>query len=268
MDDLNIRRLEIVSIARVQGRVNVDELAERFQVTPQTIRKDLNELCDQRLLSRVHGGAVVASGVENVGYEARRIIAQEEKRAIGLAAAALIPNNSSLFINIGTTTEEVAKALLDHEGLLVITNNINVATTLYRHPRIDVIITGGPVRRGDGAVTGGAAVDFIRQFKVDHAIIGASALDETGALLDYDYREVRVSQAIIENARQVMLVSDRLKFERAAPMRIGHISQVDTFVTDELQSTATAELCRAHGVRVVEAKTRLPEVAEVEAGGK
>jgi DeoR family glycerol-3-phosphate regulon repressor len=266
MDDLNVRRLEILSIARVQGRVNVDELATRFEVTPQTIRKDLNELCDQRLLSRVHGGAIIASGVENVGYEARRIIAQEEKRAIGVAAAALIPNNSSLFINIGTTTEEVARALLDHEGLLVITNNINVATILYRHPRIDVIITGGPVRRGDGGIIGGAAVDFIRQFKVDHAVIGASAIDDTGALLDYDYREVRVSQAIIENARQVMLVSDRLKFERSAPVRIGHISQVDIFVTDELSSAPMAELCRTHGVKVVEAKMRVldPDRRETE----
>ena len=254
MDDLNFRRLEILAIARAQGRVNVEDLALRFEVTPQTIRKDLNELCDQRLLSRVHGGAVIASGVENVGYEARRFIAQDEKRAIGVAAAALIPNNSSLFINIGTTTEEVARALVDHEGLLVITNNLNVATLLYRHPRIDVIVTGGPVRRGDGGIIGGAAVDFIAQFKVDHAVIGASAIDETGALLDYDYREVRVSQAIIANSRHVILVSDRLKFERSAPVRIGHISQVDVFVTDELSSAPMAELCRMHGVRVVEAR--------------
>jgi DeoR family glycerol-3-phosphate regulon repressor len=261
MDDLNVRRLEIVSIARVQGRVNVDELAERFEVSPQTIRKDLNELCDQRLLSRVHGGAIIASGVENVGYEARRFIAQAEKRAIGEAAAQVIPNNTSLFINIGTTTEEVARALLDHEGLLVITNNINVANILYRHPRIDVIVAGGPVRRSDGGIIGGAAVDFISQFKVDHAVIGTSAIDEEGALLDYDYREVRVSQAIIGNARQVILVSDRLKFERSAPVRIGHISQVDVFVTDQLISAPIAELCRTHGVRVIEATPSANEEA-------
>ena len=260
MDDLNLRRQEILAIARAQGRVNVEELAGRFAVTPQTIRKDLNELCDQRLLSRVHGGAVIASGVENVGYEARRFVAQEEKRAIGAAAARLIPNNTSLFINIGTTTEEVARSLLDHEGLLVITNNINVANILYRHPRIEVIVAGGPVRRSDGGIIGGAAVDFIRQFKVDHAVVGTSAIDEEGALLDYDYREVRVSQAIMGNARQVILVSDRLKFERSAPVRIGHISQIDVFVTDQLVSAPIAELCRTHGVRVVEA--RPPESEE------
>lgn len=254
MEDLSLRRQEILAIARAQGRIGVEDLAARFAVTPQTIRKDLNELCDQRLLSRVHGGAVIASGVENIGYEARRFIAQDEKRAIGAAAAKLIPNNTSLFVNIGTTTEEVARCLLDHEGLLVITNNINVANILYRHPRVEVIIAGGPVRRSDGGIVGGAAVDFIRQFKVDHAVIGTSAIDEEGALLDFDYREVRVSQAIIGNARQVILVSDRLKFERSAPVRIGHISQVDVFITDQLVSAPVAELCRTHGVRIVEAR--------------
>lgn len=252
---LNSRSQEILNLARAQGRVSVDELAARFGVTPQTIRKDLNELCDERLLSRVHGGAIITSGVENVGYEARRFIAQQEKRAIGAATAKLIPNDSSLFINIGTTTEEVARALLDHDGLLVITNNINVATMLYRHPRIEVIVAGGPVRRSDGGIIGGAAVDFISQFKVDYAVIGASAIDEKGSLLDFDYREVRVSQAIIQNARHVALVADRLKFERSAPVRIGHISQIHTFVTDQLSSEPLAELCRTHDVRVIETGT-------------
>ncbi len=253
MNSLTARQHDILGLARAQGRVSVDELAARFDVTPQTIRKDLNDLCDQRVLSRVHGGAIVASGVENVGYEARRFIAQDEKRAIGAAAAAIVPHGSSLFVNIGTTTEEVARALLDHQDLLVITNNINVATLLYRHPRIDVIIAGGPLRRADGGVIGGAAVDFVRQFKVDYAVIGASALDQDGTLLDYDYREVRVSQAIIENARQVILVADRLKFDRTAPVRLGHLADIDVFVTDALPSPEVAELCATHGVRVIEA---------------
>ena len=180
----------------MHGRVSVDDLAVRFDVTPQTIRKDLNDLCDLHLLSRVHGGAMVSSGVENLGYGARRQIASAEKRAIGEAAAKLIPNNSSLFLNIGTTTEEVARALRNHEGLLVITNNLNIATLLYAHPKIEVIVAGGPVRRSDGGVIGGAAVDFIKQFKVDFAVVGTSAIDPQGALLDYDFREVKVSQAI------------------------------------------------------------------------
>lgn len=246
------RQREILALARVQGRVSVDGLAEKFSLTPQTIRKDLNDLCGRRLLSRIHGGAVITSGIENIAYEARRLIAADEKRAIGLAAAALIADGSSLFINIGTTTEEVAQALTSHKDLLVITNNLNVARMLYPCTGFDVVVAGGPVRRSDGAVIGTAAVDFIRQFKVDSAVIGASAIDEDCALLDFDYREVLVSQAIIENARRVILVADRLKFSRSAPVRIGHISQVQTFVTDHLPSHRLRSICSQHSVKVIE----------------
>jgi DeoR family glycerol-3-phosphate regulon repressor len=252
MQPASSRQREILALARVQGRVSVDGLAGKFEVTRQTIRKDLKDLCEQRLLNRVHGGAIIASGIENMAYEARRLIAAHEKRAIGAAAAALIPSQSSLFINIGTTTEEVARALASHEDLLVITNNLNVARTLYPYPSFDVIVAGGPVRRSDGAVVGAAAVDLIRQFKVDTAVIGTSAIDEEGALLDFDYREVRVSQAIIENARQVVLVADRLKLERTAPVRIAHISQIQVFVTDHLPSARLRAICAEHSVQVIE----------------
>ncbi len=221
-------------------------------MTPQTIRKDLNDLCDRRLLSRVHGGAIVTMGVRNLTYEARRFVAAEEKKAIGRAAAALIPSGSSLFINIGTTTEEVARALSDHEDLLVITNNLNVATLLYRHPRIELIMAGGPVRQADGAVIGSAAVDFVRQFRVDYAVIGASAIEEDGTLLDFDYREVQVARAIIDNARQIILVADRSKLERTAPVRIGSMSEVDTFVTDTVSSPELRNVCQREQVELIE----------------
>ena len=251
-DPLAPRQQEILDLARAAGRVMVDEMAARYDVTPQTIRKDINDLCERRLLLRVHGGAVVSSGVENLSYEARRVLAQGEKQAIGAAAAALIPDKASLFINIGTTTEEVARALRGHQDLLIITNNLNVAMQLYNVPRFEVIIAGGPVRHADGGVIGTAAVEFVQQFKVDIAVIGGSAIDEDGTLLDFDYREVRVAQAIIENARKVILVADRTKFERTAPIRIGHISDIDIFVTDRLTSKSFAAVCAAAGVQVVE----------------
>jgi DeoR family transcriptional regulator, glycerol-3-phosphate regulon repressor len=260
MQPLNDRQNDIIALARTLGRVTVEDLAARFEVTPQTIRRDLNELCDRRVLTRTHGGALISSSVENLSYEARRFIAADAKRAIGAAAAALIPNESSLFINIGTTTEEVAAALTSHSDLRVITNNLNVALTLYRHPTIEVIVAGGPVRRSDGAVIGSAAVDLIRQFKVDTAVIGASALDEDGSLLDFDALEVNVSRAIIENARRVMLVCDRMKLERAAPVRIGHMSQIHAFVTDRLESPALRRVCAMYDVQVIEARPgRSPE---------
>ena len=252
MGTLSRRQTEIMALVREAGRVAVDDLAERFTVTPQTIRRDLNELSDHRLLTRVHGGAMVASGTENLAYEARRLVAQPHKRLIGEAAARLIPPGSSLFINIGTTTEEVARALAGHDGLLVITNNLHVAAELYRHRAIEVVVAGGAVRRADGGIVGAAAVEAIRQFRVDTAVIGTSAIDADGSLLDFDVREVQVSRAIVENARRVVLVADGSKFARAAPVRIAHIAEVDVLVTDRLPPGA-AKLCCLHGVEVVEA---------------
>jgi DeoR family glycerol-3-phosphate regulon repressor len=218
---LSPRHNEIIQMAKDNGRVLVDDLAQHFAVTPQTIRKDLNDLCDQRLLTRIHGGALFPSGIENMEYEARRKIAADEKEAIGLAAARLIPDHASLFINIGTTTEAVSKALLDHDGLMVITNNINVANRMRVYPSIE-------------------------------AVIGASAIDHDGALLDFDFREVKVAQAIIANARHVILVADAMKFERTAPVRIAHLSQVDTFITDRCEMPAIRNICRDSDVNLVE----------------
>ena len=245
------RQSDIIDLAQDLGRVNVEHLAEHFAVTPQTIRKDLNELCDSGMLQRVHGGAILSTRVSNMGYDSRRVIASHEKRRIGIKAASMIPNNCSLFINIGTTTEQVATALINKKNLLAITNNINVVNILMGSPGIEVIIAGGVVRHSDGGVIGEAAGDFIRQFKVDFAIIGVSGIDQDGSLLDFDYREVTVAQAIIENSRHTILVADCMKYERTAPVRMGHISQIDTFITDRPLPDRLAKVCQEDDVSVV-----------------
>ncbi|MEQ8605206.1 MAG: DeoR/GlpR family DNA-binding transcription regulator [Marivibrio sp.] len=247
---LSERRQDILAKARSDGRVTVDGLAGAFRVTPQTIRRDLTDLCRRGLLTRTHGGATPADSVANVDYEERRNLALPEKTRIGLAAAALIPENCSLLINIGTTTEQVARALYDKRRLVVITNNLNVVNILSGSPSKELILAGGVVRQSDGGVVGEAAVDFIRQFKVDWAVIGASALDEDGAVLDFDYREVAVARAILENARRRVLVADRQKFERTAPVRICGLDRIDYFVTDAEPPPRFAAACRRDGVEV------------------
>lgn len=248
---LTARQREIVALASVDGVVGVDELAARYLVTPQTIRRDLNTLCDRGLLARTHGGARPVNSVSNNAYEARKAEAFDEKRRIGLAAASLIAPNTSLILNIGTTTEQVAHAIYDHQDLVVITNNLNVVNILSGSPKKELILAGGVVRQIDGGVVGEAAVEFIRQFRVDLAVIGASALDEDGAVLDFDYREVSVARAIIECARKVMLVFDCTKFQRSATVRICDISQVDFVVTDRAPSGKFLDRCVQEGVEVL-----------------
>ena len=254
---LSERQTEILHRARAAGRVGVEALAADFAVTTQTIRRDLNDLCQNGLLARVHGGAVPAARVANVAYAARRSVAAPEKHAIGRRAAELIPDGCSVIINIGTTTEEVARALAGRRDLVVITNNLNVVGILSGTSDKELILAGGIVRQSDGAVVGDEAVEFIRRFKADFAVIGASALDEDGAILDYDMREVAVARAIVENARRTILVCDRLKFERSAPVRICDVSDIHAFVTDALPPRVFVQACERAGVEIAVA-----EVAE------
>lgn len=244
------RHESILDLVRREGFASIEALARHFAVTPQTIRRDINHLCDEGLLRRYHGGAGLPSSVQNMAYQARQGLLRREKQAIGRLAAAEIPDDAALFINIGTTTEEVAKALMDHRGLRVITNNIHVAATMSPNPDFEVILAGGVVRARDGGIVGEATLDLIHQFKVDFGIIGISGIDADGSLLDFDYREVRVAQAIIANSRRVMLVADHSKFGRHAMVRLGRMVQVDDLVTDAPPPAEMAPMLAEAGVRV------------------
>lgn len=231
-------------MARTDGRVVVEALAERFQVTLQTIRRDLTELADAGLLDRVHGGAVLRVGVSNFGYEDRRRMNDVAKATIGRLCAQAIPNNSSMILNLGTTTEAVARELLNHTNITVVTNNINVANILLPNESCEIMVAGGALRRSDGGLLGDLTMDFIGQFKVDFAVIGVSALDLDGDLLDFDLPEVRVSRAIIRQSRKVFLVTDATKIGRLAPVKLASLSEIDAVFTDHPFPAELADRCK------------------------
>lgn len=244
------RQQQILELVRQRGFMSIEALAEHFSVTPQTVRRDINQLCDRELLQRYHGGAGLPSSVENIAYQARQIHCLEEKRRIAQLTVRHIPNDASLFINIGTTTEEVARALLRHRGLRVITNNLHVASILSQNADFEVIVAGGVVRSRDGGVVGETTIDFLGQFKVDFGIIGISGIDADGSMLDFDHREVRASKCIIANSRQVFLVSDHTKFGRNAMVRLGSMRDLDAFFTDREPPPAIGQLLAESDVRL------------------
>ncbi|SDI62333.1 DeoR/GlpR family DNA-binding transcription regulator [Aliiruegeria lutimaris] len=247
----SFRQTDILELARQQGKVTVDDLVTRFGVTHQTIRRDLTELAEAGKLERVHGGAMLPSGVTNIGYEDRRDLNTNAKGAIAALCAAAIPHDCSVFLNIGTSTEAVARALLQHRNLMVITNNLNVANILVANAEINITVAGGMLRRSDGGLTGALTREVIEQFKVDIAVIGCSALDHDGDLLDFDIEEVHVSQAILRQARQSFLVADHSKFQRTAPARIASLGEIDNFFTDRPLTTSLSRQCRDWGTEVV-----------------
>ena len=245
------RKPEIINMARREGVVTVDHLVEHFGVTPQTIRRDLTELSDSGQLERVHGGAILPSTTVNIGYSERRALNQAMKVDIARLCAKQIPNDCSIFFNIGTTTEAVAVELLRHQGLLVVTNNMNIANILSANTEVEVIVTGGNLRRSDGGLVGDFAKATIQQLRFDYAVIGCSALREDGDILDFDVQEVGVSKTIIRQSDKVLLASDSSKFERKAPARIASMADVDVFVTDRGLPENCANFCREAGTQVL-----------------
>lgn len=226
------RQSGIVELVAKRGFQTIEALAQHFGVTAQTIRRDVNMLASEGRLSRYRGGAGLSSSIENMEYERRQIVNLAAKQRIAARVARDVPNHASLFINIGTTTEQAARALLSHETLRVITNNINVAKILSENEQCSIVMAGGKVRNRDGAITGQLAVQMFEQFHADIGIIGVSGIDKDGGLFDYDLDEVMCTQAIIRNSRRVFLLADHSKFGRPALVRIGNLSQISALYTD------------------------------------
>lgn len=229
----NPRQAGVLDAVREHGSLSVEALAERFGVTLQTVRRDVKLLADAGLLARFHGGVrVPGSTTENIAYRQRQALNQDAKRRIARAVAQAVPHGCSLILNIGTTTEAIARELLQHRGLRVITNNLNVAAILCDAADCELIVAGGSVRQRDRALVGETTVEFMRRFRVDIGLIGISGIEPDGTLRDFDMREVAVARAIVEQSREVWLAADHSKFNRPAMVEVGRLEQVDRVYTD------------------------------------
>jgi DeoR family glycerol-3-phosphate regulon repressor len=249
--DISERQALILERIETLGAVGVEELARDFAMTSQTIRTDLRDLGARGLVARTHGGARRLASAASGSYAERRAVKGEQKRRMGEVAARLIPDHASVTLNIGTTTEMVAHTLTGHSGLLVLSNNVNVINILIGSPARELVLVGGTVRPTDGAIVGSDAVEFIERYKVDVAVIGASALDADGAVLDFDAREVAVARAILRNARRRILVCDASKFAVSAPVRICGVGDLDHVVTDAPPPAEFARAAEAGGCEIL-----------------
>ena len=249
--DAHLRHSEILTLLNQQERVEVDDLAARFNVSSQTIRTDLRDLSARNLLSRVHGGAMRFSSATNNAYADRRKQNAAAKEAMAALTADLIQEHCSISLNIGTSTEQVAQALSDHRGLTVLSNNINIINMMMGRSAKEMILVGGAIRQSDGAIIGEEAVAFISRYKTDYAIIGASALDADGSVLDHDAREVSVAHALLRNARTRILVCDGSKFDRSAAVRICALDDLDILVTDRPVPPSFAKAAKSGGTRIL-----------------
>lgn len=257
--NLTPRHTQLLDEVRAHGPQTIEALAERFSVTLQTVRRDVQRLAEAGLLSRFHGGVrLPGSTTQNIAYRQRQAMLSEAKSSIARAIAQRVPNGCSLILNIGTTIEAVAHELRNHRGLRVITNNLHIAALLSTNPECEVIVAGGLVRAADQGIVGEATVDFMRQFKVDIGLIGISGIESDGTLRDFDYREVKVARTIIEQSREVWVAADHSKFNRPAMVELARLDEIDVMFTDATPPSPFDDLMAQGHVECVIADAEAP----------
>lgn len=225
------RRGKIQEIVNERGSVSVTDLHRRLKVSRETIRRDITKLADEGRLRRTHGGALALSHSEPV-FDERMTQNADGKKAIGLVAASLVADDTSVLIDSGTTTAFLAEALGERRRLTVYTNDLRIAARLAGHNENRVILTGGEYQAQEGAMTGSDAVAMLGNYFPDFAFVSASAISAHPALMDYTRDGADMRARMLAQARTKVVLADHTKFERTAPVRIQGFDEVDIIITD------------------------------------
>lgn len=228
----NPRQDKLIQLVNDKGYYGVEELAERLDVSTQTIRRDIKKLSHDRLVIRHHGGASSLATKHNLDYEVRKVSDTDQKHAIGKAIADMIPDGATVFITIGTTTEIIASHLASKANLQVITNSLRVANVLHINKSMDVLIPSGKVKAFNGGIVGTEAMDFISNFRFDYLITSAASIDIDGTLLEYDLHEALITQTVMKSSRHVLVAMDSSKFIPKGSITLANIQDVTYFFTD------------------------------------
>ena len=231
--NLTTRQAEISDLLRQEEFITVESLAERFDITSQTVRRDINALCDYGQARRKHGGIESISTEGNLAYGTRQVLNIVAKSAIAKHASKLIPNGSSISLGIGTTPEMVMRALLKHKNLKIYTNNLAIAKIASSNSEFEVYCSGGRIRSSDMDMLGSSVKVFFDSYKTDFGIYSAGGVDMDGELLDFSDKEVQIRRAILDNCRESFLVLDHEKFGRSAHVRGGQIQEANKVFSDQ-----------------------------------
>jgi DeoR family glycerol-3-phosphate regulon repressor len=225
------RRTAILDAVHRSGAVSVVDLARQFDVTPQTIRRDLRDLNGDGLVQKRFGGAFAAPGVARYGRQERQGTLAEVKQKLVLALEEFLVDGATIYVGLGTTFATLHEIVAHHPGVLIATPNLDVAHTCALNTDATVYVYGGYLRSKDLAVL--TTFDASRgRFKFDVALIGASAIDEDGDVLEFDPMEVELTRSILPDARKVVLVAHAAKFGRRAPHRVTRLRDIDVLVTN------------------------------------
>ena len=246
------RREAILGLAKEGTELSVDDIAKRFGVSRETVRRDLTHLEARGLVRRVHGGALPAQTGWEAAFRDRLVSNSEAKQRIARRAATLFRENDTLMIDTGTTTMILAAELSNAPRMTVITNCFGVASRLaagVSSHRIHVI--GGDFRAESQQTLGSACLEQISRYRADHAVLSCGAVDPMGGLMDFDFEDAMVARAMIDQSQQVTMIIDHSKFDRVAMAKICDLDTVDRIITDAPPPSRLVEAVESKNVEVI-----------------
>ncbi|MDJ0933027.1 DeoR/GlpR family DNA-binding transcription regulator [Breoghania sp.] len=233
------RQQRILNLTERQGFVTIENLADEFNVSAQTIRRDIITLSEAGRLQRFHGGAGVVDTKENLrlNHHQKAHISVDAKRKVATSTADLIPDGASVFLDVGTTVEFTAEALNEREGLKIFTNSIRAALA-FDPSRHDVNVLGGRMTGRDGSLTGEEIIAALHGLNFDYALIACSGIEDGGRVMDYDMSKIAVKKSAMRAARRSLLLATPSKFGRSALATIAILSDFDEVIDGEGVPTA------------------------------
>ncbi|WP_113912871.1 DeoR/GlpR family DNA-binding transcription regulator [Roseovarius dicentrarchi] len=232
-DKKEMRRRALSQIVEEYGHISLTEAAKNLGVSVQTVRRDALELEQQGCARRTHGGIAFTGALDRGAYQQRRRTQTAEKKRIAGRIADLVPDGATVFLDIGTTCEAVALALLERRNLKIVTYSIRSAMLFDGREDFTVVIPGGVVRHIDGAIIGTGAADFIAQFNFDYAIIAVSGMDMQGCLRDDDDFEVQRVRIAMAQSRKIVLALTSNKIGTGGLVKLCDLREIDILVTND-----------------------------------
>ncbi len=245
------RQTDILHAVKEVGTYSITDLAEKLQVSSETIRRNLKPLIDNGTLIRFHGGIMDPEYVEEPPFQRRMQVNKEAKKKVAALIASIVKDEDSLILDNGTTTTYVAEALAHHSKLTVVTNSAEIACRLSSRNGNRVFITGGEISGDDAAAFGPSTIEFVQQFEVKYAFISTSGINNRGELVDFNLFEAEFSRAAMRQAQETWVIVDQSKFGRSAPVKVCELAAVDTIVCDDFPPPQFQQKCGDAEVRVL-----------------
>ncbi|MNL21990.1 Glycerol-3-phosphate regulon repressor [compost metagenome] len=248
------RHRDILRLLEVDGTLTISDLARRLNVSLETVRRDIKPLASHGAVIKLHGAVCLPSIIGEAPFEKRMRENSAAKKAIACMVAATIRDGDSIMMDTGTTTSYLARELLGHRRLTVVTNSSDIARTLATVNDNKVYMAGGELRSDNGAAFGISAIDFVSRFSVTHAVISTGAIDVAGGVMDFDLEEAEFARTVLSRGKRGLVVTDHSKFGRQGLVRVCGFSDFTEIATDSLPPRDLADALKAADVAITLAR--------------